>query len=62
MSLRGAINSKCKDCIYDPKSGLGNWRQQVSLCAIKTCPLWAVRPLSESHRRAAELAPQSEES
>jgi hypothetical protein len=48
MSLRAAINAKCKDCIYDPLSGLGHWRQQVTLCAIKTCPLWPVRPTSSA--------------
>jgi hypothetical protein len=49
-SLRGSINAKCRDCIYDPKSGLGNWRQQVSLCTVYKCPLWPVRPVSESVR------------
>jgi hypothetical protein len=29
MSMRKAINDKCKDCIYDPYGGGGNWRQQV---------------------------------
>jgi hypothetical protein len=47
MSLRKAINEKCKDCIYDPLSGLGNWRQQVTACTIKTCSLWPVRPLTD---------------
>jgi hypothetical protein len=62
MSLRAAINGKCKDCIYDPKSGLGNWRQQVTLCAIKTCPLWSVRPLSRGEVQGeAKLAPQETE-
>ena len=51
-SLRGAINAKCRDCIHDPKSGLGNWRQQVSLCTVYSCPLWAVRPVTRG-----EMAP-----
>jgi hypothetical protein len=59
MSLRAAINAKCKDCIYDPLSGLGNWRQQVTLCQIKSCPLWPVRPLSSSER-TANLAAESD--
>ena len=29
MSLRNAINLKCKDCIYDPEVE-GGWIQQVS--------------------------------
>jgi hypothetical protein len=32
ISLRQAINAKCKDCIYDPLSGLGTWREQVARC------------------------------
>lgn len=45
MSLRERINHNCKLCIYDPKA-LGTWRQQVSLCDIKSCPFWDVRPKS----------------
>jgi len=59
MSLRAAINAKCKDCIYDPHSGLGNWRQQVTLCTIKTCPLWPVRPLTSGQVQGdANLVPE----
>jgi hypothetical protein len=59
MSLRAAINAKCKDCIYDPLSGLGNWRQQVGACTAKTCPLWPVRPLSSTTvQETAKLAPE----
>lgn len=47
-SLRGAINAKCRECIVDPSPGLGNWRQQVTACTSRTCPLYVVRPLSES--------------
>jgi hypothetical protein len=43
MGLRAAINAKCKGCVYDP-SAPGNWRQQVTCCAVKTCPLWEYRP------------------
>jgi len=62
MSLRAAINAKCKDCIYDPKSGLGTWRQQVQGCTSVNCPLWAVRPLSagEKAEETANLAPEIE--
>lgn len=46
-SLRGAINKKCKDCTYDPHSGLGNWRQQTEGCTVRLCALWPVRPISK---------------
>ena len=43
MSLRNAINQKCKDCIYDPEVE-GGWIQQVSLCDLSDCSLWPYRP------------------
>jgi len=43
MSLRNPINNFCKECTYDDKAP-GTWRQQVTLCGAKTCPLYAVRP------------------
>ena len=45
-SLRRAIDSYCKWCIYDPKAG-GTWRQQVTLCPSNDCPLFLVRPQSQ---------------
>lgn len=45
MSLRNAINRKCRECIADP-SAAGTWRQQVEQCTVKTCPLYDVRPVS----------------
>lgn len=47
-SFRGAVNAKCKQCIYDPKSGLGTWRQQTQGCTVTQCPLWPYRPMSEA--------------
>lgn len=47
-SLRTAINSKCKDCIYDPLSDGGTWREQVAQCSSPHCPLWPVRPAPSS--------------
>lgn len=44
-SMRAAVNAKCRDCIYDPLSGLGTWRAQVALCGSLACPLHPVRPL-----------------
>jgi len=47
VSLRKAINAKCKECIYDPY-GPGGWKQQVTACSSYGCPLYTVRPISES--------------
>lgn len=46
-SLRGAINAKCRECIYDPHGGGGTWRQQVTACTSYKCPLYPVRPRAE---------------
>lgn len=43
MSLRKAINEKCKDCIYDPLCP-GTWRKQVEECTSPDCALWPYRP------------------
>jgi hypothetical protein len=43
MSLRKAINFNCKKCIYDSYAS-GAWRQQITLCSVESCTLYAVRP------------------
>ena len=43
MSLRAAVNAKCKECIYDSKSE-GTWRKQVEECTSRLCPLYKERP------------------
>lgn len=48
MSLRKAIDAKCKDCIYDPKSGGGTWREQIAQCSCSDCPLWPYRTAPRS--------------
>lgn len=53
LSLRAAINAKCKECIYDPISGFGTWRQQVEACTSPTCPLYPVRPTSNTSSTAS---------
>ena len=46
MSLRGAINAKCRDCIHDELCA-GSAAVQIELCASwDTCPLWPVRHLA----------------
>lgn len=49
-SLRKAIDDHCRSCIYDPKSGLGTWRQQVEGCTVTRCALYPVRPLSKPRK------------
>jgi hypothetical protein len=44
-SMRKAIDAFCKDCIYDPLSGGGTWREQVGACKDDLCPLHELRPL-----------------
>lgn len=44
MSLRRAINAKCRECIVDELAS-GSAAVQVELCACFTCPLWPVRPV-----------------
>lgn len=43
--LRGKINAKCTECIYDPYQP-GTWRKQVENCTSPACPLYEVRPVS----------------
>ncbi len=45
-SLRKHINDHCKTCIYD-YSAAGTWRQQVTLCTVKNCALYPVRPVTK---------------
>jgi hypothetical protein len=44
--LRGKINAKCCECIYDPYQE-GSWRLQVEKCTSPLCPLYEVRPISK---------------
>ena len=48
MSYKTAVVAKCKECIYDPISGAGTWRQQVEACTSHNCPLFDYRPKSKS--------------
>lgn len=47
MSLRRAINEKCKNCTYDDLAP-GTWRQQVTICSVFSCPLRNCRPKASS--------------
>lgn len=44
MSLRNAINAKCRECLYDPAAP-GTWREQVAQCSVTRCGIWAARPV-----------------
>jgi hypothetical protein len=45
MSLRKSINQHRKSCAYDDLAA-GTWRQKVTLCGVKSCALYEVRPKS----------------
>ncbi len=47
MTRQQAINAFCKQCIYDPVSGDGHWRQQVEKCTSLACSLYEFRPISK---------------
>ena len=60
MSLRAAINAKCRDCIVDPAAS-GSAAVQVELCACYACPLWPVRAVRPAGRREPYSVPVCEE-
>jgi hypothetical protein len=45
MSLREAINAKCRECTYDPTDA-GGPSHQIAVCTSSDCPLHSVRPIS----------------
>lgn len=53
--FRGKINAKCIECIYDPMSGGGTWRQQVEACSSYKCPLYDVRPISKGEKEGSDV-------
>jgi hypothetical protein len=63
MSLRKAINNKCRECLYDPKGGNGTWLNQVADCTSFSCALHSVRPTPRdrlNNERAVILARESD--
>jgi hypothetical protein len=58
LSLRAAVDAKCKSCIYDPEEGNGTWREQVQACPSANCPLHPVRPLTVKAQKAGKNAPE----
>lgn len=61
MSMRKAINDKCKSCIYDSLAG-GTWRQQVENCTITGCGLYPYRPKSSPKEKTAKSAQHQDSS
>lgn len=51
--LRGKVNAKCIECIYDEKQP-GTWRQQIESCASTNCPLYSVRVVPKSDQLGAK--------
>jgi len=43
VSLRQAVNAKCKSCIYDPLAE-GTWRAQTGACPVTICAFVACAP------------------
>lgn len=61
VGLRGKIDAKCVECIYDPYQE-GTWRLQVEKCTSPACPLFSVRPLTMKGNTAVkEKAPASDQ-
>ncbi len=42
-----AINAYCRECICD-EADYGTWRQQVTVCAARDCPLYPYRPIADA--------------
>ena len=60
MSLRAAINAKCRDCLVDELAA-GSAAVQIELCACFTCPLWPVRRVRAEGVRAPYSGPVCDE-
>jgi hypothetical protein len=48
--LRGKVDAKCMECIYDPYAK-GSWRKQVAECTSLSCPLFAIRSKSITNQQ-----------
>lgn len=56
LTRQQAINEFCRQCIYDPSSGLGNWKQQIGACTFAECPLFPYRPQSKPKKGYVPVA------
>ena len=55
MSLRKAIDAKCKQCVYDAMD-VGTAAQQIAACICRDCPLHKVRPITTKQLPVSLLA------
>lgn len=55
MSLRKAINGKCRECSYDPMD-IGTAAQQIAACICSDCPLHPVRSITTKQLPVSLLA------
>ncbi len=58
MSMRKAIDEKCKDCIYDPEVE-GGWKQQVWACELQACALWPHRTKPRTPRQSPKMTSET---
>ena len=61
VSLRAAINAKCREFTYCPVTGTGSWRKQVAGCTSKRCALYLVRPKPSNGMAKGLTAPEFSE-
>jgi hypothetical protein len=50
VGLRGKIDAKCCECIYDPYQE-ETWRKQVENCTSMACPLYSIRAQTTQKKR-----------
>jgi hypothetical protein len=56
LSLRIAINAKCRDCMFDPL-GRGTWREQIASCESSNCALHDIRPVPRDCMDGGRICP-----
>lgn len=59
LTRQQAINAFCKECNYDP-ADKGNWRQQITACTMRNCPLFEYRPVSRPKKGYIPKAQRTE--
>ena len=56
LAPRSAIKAKCLECVCWQRMEGG--RDQIGDCAVRSCPLWSLRPFQGSKRRSATSGPE----
>jgi len=61
LAPRSAIKAKCLECVCWQRMEGG--KDSIGDCAVRSCPLWSLRPFQASKRRskasAAEVSPEA---